>query len=154
MKAKSALQRIEDHTLQLPCGGCWLWEGARTGGKRFTQYGQVTVQVAGGKHREGAHRYAYRHLVGPIPDDMHVLHRCDIPNCVNPAHLFLGTDSDNTQDRLSKGRGHGATSPRPLQWKVRIPKRFGPRPFQRDRWETSHRYVEPAPVGLNRSPRS
>lgn len=52
-----------------------------------------------------AHRASYEAYVGEIPVGMQVLHRCDVRNCVNPKHLFLGTNSDNMQDMLSKGRG-------------------------------------------------
>lgn len=51
-----------------------------------------------------SHRLAYEAWVGPIPDGMHVLHRCDNPPCINPAHLFLGTDAENVRDRDGKGR--------------------------------------------------
>lgn len=51
-----------------------------------------------------AHRWAWADRFGSIPDGMRVCHTCDNPPCCNPAHLFLGTDADNAQDRASKGR--------------------------------------------------
>jgi len=53
-----------------------------------------------------AHRAAYTYFIGPIPDGLDVLHRCDIPACCNPAHLFLGTQSDNAKDMWIKERGN------------------------------------------------
>lgn len=52
----------------------------------------------------GAHRFSYELLVGPVPAGHHVLHRCDNPPCVNPSHLFTGTDADNVLDMDLKGR--------------------------------------------------
>lgn len=77
-------------------GPCWLW----TAGTFPDGYGQFKI---GGKPR-GAHRVAYELRVGPIPSGMHVCHRCDVPGCVNPTHLFLGTNLDNIADRNAKHR--------------------------------------------------
>lgn len=76
--------------------GCWLWVGAtKTGG-----YGQITVD---GRSR-GAHVVSYSIEKGSIPDQLFVLHECDTANCVNPQHLFLGTQADNMKDKVKKGR--------------------------------------------------
>lgn len=78
---------------------CWLWTGAKT--KTIAGYG--ALGVAGKVIR--AHRYSYELHIGPIPDGLFVLHHCDVPLCVNPTHLFLGTDKDNAIDRENKDRG-------------------------------------------------
>ncbi len=79
-------------------GGCWEWVG-----KRFnTNYGRFSINHT---KTVRAHRYAWERANGPIPEGMMICHRCDNPPCVNPAHLFLGTGSDNQQDRVSKLRG-------------------------------------------------
>lgn len=75
---------------------CWLWHLAQRHG-----YGQFAL--APGKPVR-AHRYAFEVTYGPIPEGMHVLHRCDTPLCVRPDHLFLGTAQDNMTDKVAKGR--------------------------------------------------
>ncbi len=75
---------------------CWEWTGARSSKK----YGRFLFM---GKNRN-AHRVCWQLVYGPIPNGLHVLHHCDNPPCVNPAHLWLGTNSDNNTDMMTKGR--------------------------------------------------
>ena len=82
--------------IETPMADCWLW----TASVDSVGYGRIGVNGRVCK----AHRVSYEMQNGPIPDGMLVLHRCDNPRCVNPAHLFLGTARDNTQDASRKGR--------------------------------------------------
>lgn len=76
--------------------GCWDWTGRVY---RDTEYGLF----AGGKERL-AHRASWVRANGPIPLGKIILHSCDNPSCVNPAHLSIGTYHDNTMDAIRKGR--------------------------------------------------
>lgn len=80
--------------------GCWIWMAGTNGDSRKFSYGQM---YDGNKTR-AAHRLSYELFVGPIPAGLFVCHRCDVPLCVNPAHLFVGTQSDNMLDASRKGR--------------------------------------------------
>lgn len=76
-----------------PTSGCWLWDG------------WYYTRGYGGFHLNGhdvhAHRASYELFVGQV-FDKYVLHKCDTPACVNPAHLFLGTQQDNMQDKKKR----------------------------------------------------
>lgn len=77
-------------------GDCWLWTGATSAG-----YGRLSWD----SRLTSPHRLAYVLTHGPIPAGMFVMHACDRPACCNPAHLSIGTNSDNMRDAASKGRG-------------------------------------------------
>ena len=80
--------------------GCWLWTGNR---KTFGyDYGLFFTGRRG--HTMSAHRASWELFRGEIPSGLCVLHTCDIPRCVNPGHLFLGTVKDNVRDMFQKGR--------------------------------------------------
>jgi hypothetical protein len=79
--------------------GCHLWVGA-------LQYGGYgTIRWKGKQYT--VTRLLWEQVRGNFPSSLHVLHRCDVPRCVNLEHLFLGTPRDNAQDKLQKGRPNG-----------------------------------------------
>jgi hypothetical protein len=84
---------------------CWLW----TAGKNKDGYGQIAR--SGGRTPISTHRAVWILAHGPIPSRQHVLHKCDVRNCVNPDHLFLGDQAANMKDAAAKGRLAG--NPRP-----------------------------------------
>jgi hypothetical protein len=75
---------------------CWEWTAAKTVG------GYGVIYKNGSNY--SAHRASYEINIGPIPDGLFVLHRCDNRSCVRPDHLFLGTSQDNVDDMHAKGR--------------------------------------------------
>lgn len=76
--------------------GCWEW----TAGRHTQGYGMIVIE----RRNTPAHRVSYELAHGPIPDSLHVLHKCDNPPCVRPDHLFLGTHADNMRDARNKNR--------------------------------------------------
>lgn len=87
---------------------CWLWQGYRT------PFGHGQCADDDGRIRY-AHRLSYAMTYGEVPDDLVVRHRCDVPACVRPDHLELGTFADNTRDMIERGRA---------AWQLRAPRGF------------------------------
>ena len=96
------LTRFESKLIPVTESGCWLWTAA----SHERGYGLFhTGRTKHGAKMEYAHRVSYELYKGVKPkDEESVCHTCDIPSCVNPDHLFLGTHTDNMQDKLSKRR--------------------------------------------------
>jgi hypothetical protein len=108
---------------------CWPWTATR----HARGYGAYTIAYQGKAKPVKAHRLAWILTYGSIPDDALCLHHCDRRECVNPAHLFLGTASDNMRDMVAKGR-QGWTKREPQ------PSRQQPRQAPRsDRPKASHK---------------
>lgn len=82
-------------------GPCWLWTGAIA---KKTGYGKVAVPTEHGSQHTNIHRVAWTLWRGPIPVRIKVCHHCDIKHCGSPDHLFLGTQKQNMEDMVEKGR--------------------------------------------------
>ena len=78
---------------------CWMWTGPNDG-----RYGQIALREQGRLRYIMAHRFSWQLHFGPIPTGLNVCHACDTPLCVNPSHLWLGTQRANMVDAVVKGR--------------------------------------------------
>jgi hypothetical protein len=98
--SRSVAERFHKKYERVPFSGCWLWTGStvRDG------YGTLMLRCAPNQKACQAHRASWLIHRGEIPVGLKVLHRCDVPACVNPEHLFLGSQRDNMLDMNAKGR--------------------------------------------------
>jgi hypothetical protein len=103
VRSKTKEQRMEDFANKINENGslildtpCWEWMGT----KNPNGYGLFSSRYFSG----AAHRASWEIFVGPIPDGLFICHKCDNKSCVNPEHLFLGTQYDNMQDKAQKDR--------------------------------------------------
>jgi hypothetical protein len=96
---KPIAPRLEAMSVRIPISGCHLFIGGSV------PFGYGVISFNG--RQQYAHRVSWEVESGPVPKGMRVLHRCDVPACINPHHLFLGTDQDNITDKMGKGRWRG-----------------------------------------------
>ena len=90
------MEEIEERVEKIPECGCWIWMGATRDG-----YGVIKRH----KKQKSVHRLLWELFFHKeIPIGMQACHHCDTPSCVKPHHVFLGTNADNTQDMIRKGR--------------------------------------------------
>jgi hypothetical protein len=82
---------------------CWLWTGA------LNSKGYGSIRIDG--KSVGTHVYSYKLYKGEVSEGLLVCHTCDIPNCVNPEHLWLGNSKDNAVDMVNKGRVGASSKP-------------------------------------------
>lgn len=88
---------IEERFWEMVSKDCWPYMGSC---KPYNGYGHFRD----GQKDYNAHRLAWELTYGPIPEGKHVLHKCDVPCCCNPSHLFLGDPAINAADKMKKGR--------------------------------------------------
>lgn len=95
-KWENVRSRLEEKSIPEPNSGCLLWFGA------YHKFGYGRLNVDG--EIIGAHCLSYAVFKGIVEDGQHVLHHCDVPECIQPAHLYLGDNKQNAADRVARGR--------------------------------------------------
>ena len=106
IKARPTKERFDEKWEAVTETGCWLWTGIQQRSKQgeAKYYGRMSVKHSDGSwHNANAHRLSWLLHRGPIINGLYVLHKCDVPACVNPNHLYLGTPQQNTNDLIKRG---------------------------------------------------
>jgi hypothetical protein len=109
---KTIQERFNSKIERIPGIDCWIWNAAQH------QFGYGHIRY--GNKIEVAHRVSYILHYGEIPEGKCVLHQCDVPQCVNPEHLFVGDTIDNINDRIKKNRSKGLSRPGALNPGVKL----------------------------------
>ena len=102
---KSVKERLDEKLIPEPNTGCHLW----TGGINKWGYGRSRVPPRRA-NMKFTHRVSWELANGPIPRDLLVLHKCDVPSCCNPDHMYLGTSQDNRTDAQIRHRANNRKS--------------------------------------------
>jgi hypothetical protein len=99
-RPRTTLESVLSDVSPEPMTGCWLWTGGTVdrNGYGKVSYADRPIYV---------HRFVYERTIGPIPPGLFILHRCDVPACVNPDHLYAGTNQLNVDDKMRRGRWAG-----------------------------------------------
>lgn len=102
---QTLFQRLERNSIPEPNSGCLLWTGAVD----HSGHGVITIWNDEGTKAvtTSPHRVAWQLHRGPIPEGMCICHKCDVPSCINPDHLWLGSNDDNMADMVRKKRANG-----------------------------------------------
>lgn len=104
---KSVAKRLQKYSARNHDTGCLEWHGY----KDVYGYGILLVSIDGVKKNKKAHRLSFEQAYGDIGEGKLVCHKCDVRNCIEPTHLFLGTAADNNKDMMSKGRFRSGGKP-------------------------------------------
>ena len=100
---KTFEERLEG-SYQVDAAGCWLWTGTKTS--------RLYPRLAFGGGIVEVHRAMLQHLYGPLPPWLYACHKCNVPSCINPDHLYLGTPKDNVRDCIEAGRFKPVVQPK------------------------------------------
>ena len=146
-KRRPIYDRLMKRTFTDAKTGCVVW----TGTVGFGGHGQIRSAKT---KLLATHRVSWEHHNGPIPEGMKLCHRCDNPPCINPEHLFLGTQADNIRDMIEKGRNRrGETHHNARLTDIKVGKIIRARGTQREiaeRFKISQQYVGMLKRGIRR----